>query len=183
MPMRVRRFKVIQTANTVAMVFAVTLGVLLVLFGLVFAAAFSSSRGLGSFGIGTFASAGIVGLLVAWVIYVIIGWVTTAIVCLAYNGAASLTGGIEFEVTQPPPPGWGQAGPAWGPPPPGGWSQQPGPQGPSWGANPPPQGPGWGPPPGTPWGPNPPAPRPGPAWPAPAPVPGGQPWVPPRDDR
>jgi hypothetical protein len=181
MPMRVRRFKVIQTANTVAMVYAVFLGVLFLIFGVFFVAAFSSSRSLGGFGFAGLGAAGLIGLVIGWVVYVIIGWVTAVIFCLAYNGAARLTGGIEFEVTQGTPPGWGQPGPMWGAPPPGAWAQQPGPQNPSWGANPPPP-PGWSPPPGASWGPNPPMPRPGPAWPAQPPV-SGQPWVPPRDPR
>ncbi len=118
MPVRIRRVKVVQTANTIAAVYAEILGILFLIFGVFFVATFSSVGGFRSTGLNS--AAGIIGLLIIWLIYVVIGWVGAAITCLVYNAAARLTGGIEFELTQAPPPNWAQPGASWGGPPSGG---------------------------------------------------------------
>lgn len=145
---RIRRFGVLRTATVVGVMYAVVVAVILIPLLLIFAAVPGAAGRQG-------AAAGFAGLLtfglIGIVVYGIIGWVVTAIACLVYNLVARFVGGIEVQVDrlEPPAPTPGPAG--WGAPPgsghgQGGWGQQPT----SWG--PPPSGgqeaTRWGPTPG-----------------------------------
>ena len=118
---RIRRFGIIKTATTVAIVYMIAVAILLVPF-LLIASAFRTTvpiAGGGSLDIGG-------GVLVSFALiavfgYGIVGWIGTAVACAVYNVAARLVGGIEVEideVTAPPPPpmSWGQPAPPAVPP-------------------------------------------------------------------
>jgi hypothetical protein len=140
---RLRRFGVVRTATVVALMYALLVGIILIPILLLVGAVGlqtdvgtggpavvgepGSDLGAGTTGPGALGLAGllVVGLLAA-LLYGIVGWVVTAIVCLIYNLVARWTGGIEVQVVQAPPP---EAVPAWGPPPPGSQVGPAGPQG------------------------------------------------------
>jgi hypothetical protein len=114
---RIRRFGVVRTSNVVALWTLVTGLIFLIPVAVILAAAgdFTTTDQLGrtySFNGGT----AIVFFLVAIVFYAGFLWVFTAIGLLIYNLVAGLTGGVEIELFQPPPPVYA-AGPAWGQPP------------------------------------------------------------------
>ncbi len=109
---RIRRFGVMKTATTVAMLYMVTIAIFLVPFLLLFAAVGSSVSGQpsdGSIGVGGILTFG----LIAIVFYGVATWVFTAIACALYNLVAGWVGGIEIQldsVAPPPPlPTWGQS--------------------------------------------------------------------------
>ena len=124
--LRIRRFGVVQTATTFALVsatFVLIAFLILGLFVLVFGAGFSDAiPGGNSIG---FMAQGFVGLMVGGVIaailYAIIGFIAGAIGCAVYNLVAGWTGGIELQIDQvvrPVSPEWGAQPPASPPPPP-----------------------------------------------------------------
>jgi hypothetical protein len=138
---RIRRFGVVSTANTVALMYGLLFGVIFLVVGLVGGVAFIAGRGGGS----GFALPSLVfGLAVGVIVYAVIFWLVTAFICVIYNAIAGRTGGIEIvlETRLPPapPPGWNQYGPGvpLTPMPPQGtarpspWAQPPGPP-PGWG--------------------------------------------------
>jgi hypothetical protein len=126
---RLRRFGVVRTATVVGLMYALLVGIILIPILLIVGAVGlqtdpgtgrpavigepGSDLGTGSAGPGALGLAGLllVGLLAA-LIYGIVGWVLTAIVCLIYNLVARWTGGIEVQVVQAPPP---EPVPTWGP--------------------------------------------------------------------
>jgi prepilin signal peptidase PulO-like enzyme (type II secretory pathway) len=127
---RLRRFGVVRTATVVGLMYALLVGIILIPILLLVGAVSlqtdvgttvigepGSDLGTGTAGAGALGIAGLllIGLLAA-VLYGIVGWVLTAIVCLLYNLVARWTGGIEVEVVQAPPPEpvptWGPTGPA-----------------------------------------------------------------------
>lgn len=109
---RIRRFGIVKTATTVAVLYMVIIAIFLVPFVLLFAALGSTipaRAGTPSLDAGSIVAFG----LVAIVGYGLVGWVITAISCALYNLVAGWIGGIEIEldaVAAPPPV------PAWGPP-------------------------------------------------------------------
>lgn len=123
--LRIRRFGVVQTATTFALVSAVFVLIaflILGLFVLVFGAGFSDAIPGNTVG---FMAQGVVGLMVggviAAVLYAIIGFIGAAIGCAVYNLVAGWTGGIELQIDQvvrPMAPEWGAQQPASSPPPP-----------------------------------------------------------------
>jgi hypothetical protein len=144
---RIRRFGVVSTANTVALMYGLLFGVIFLIVAAFGGLAFVSGSGTsGSFALPSL----LIALLFAAVIYAVIFWIVTAVICVMYNGVAGRTGGIEILVEQrlppQPAPGWGPYGPTspvgpYGAPQPPGWGQPPTP--PGWGG-PPAQPPGWG---------------------------------------
>lgn len=107
---RIRRFGVIKTATTVAVLYAIAILIVAVPV-ILFITAAGRAGGLAGQAIDT----GPV-LMVAVVgagVYAVIAWIGTAIACALYNLAARVTGGIEVEVESvaPPPPAalWGAA--------------------------------------------------------------------------
>lgn len=123
---RLRRFGVVRTATVVGLMYALLVGIILMPILLLVGVAGvqtdpatvrigepGSDLGAGTAGPGALGVAGLllVGLLAA-LLYGIVGWILTAIVCLLYNLVARWTGGIEVQVVQAPPP---EAMPSWGP--------------------------------------------------------------------
>ena len=119
---RIRRFGVLRTATTVALMYGVAIAVLLTLF-LVIALAVGTSPGTGG-GAGGFGGAtgglgplgGIVIGVLAGLFYFVLVWIFTAIACLFYNLAARFVGGIQVAVDRvepaaapPLPATWGGA--------------------------------------------------------------------------
>ena len=100
---RIRRFSVMKTATVVALMYTVIVAVFAIPFFLLVAIAGVSTNGGPTNAVG-----GGVGLLVvaivAALVYGLIGWIATAILCLLYNFVAGLVGGIELEVDRPGPP-------------------------------------------------------------------------------
>ena len=105
---RIRRFGVVKTATTVAMIYVVIVAIFAIPFALLAAATGGVATTTGRIGpveVLTFA-------VVAMLLYGIFGWVFTAIACAVYNLAARFTGGIEVEVDRVAPPA---PLPTWGP--------------------------------------------------------------------
>jgi len=100
---RIRRFSVMKTATVVALMYTVIVAVFAIpLFLLVAIAGVSTNGGptnaVGS-GVGLLFVA-----LVAALVYGLIGWIATAILCVLYNFVAGFVGGIELEVDRAEPP-------------------------------------------------------------------------------
>jgi hypothetical protein len=100
---RLRRFGIVQTATSIAVMYAVVVFLffaVLAVFSL-FAGSVARADQLGGF------AAGGIGLLVIGAIgallYAAIGWVFTAIACALYNVVAGWTGGIEMHYVQQVP--------------------------------------------------------------------------------
>jgi hypothetical protein len=119
---RIRRFGIVKTATTVAVLYMVVVAVFLVPFLLLFAAA-ASNLPTGatniSVGVGSMVAIGLVAIFG----YGLVGWVITAISCALYNLVAGWVGGVEIQleaVAAPPPvPVWGPSTtPPAAPPPP-----------------------------------------------------------------
>jgi hypothetical protein len=126
---RLRRFGVVRTATVVGVMYALLVAIIVIPILLLVGVAGvqtdvgtggpavigepGSDLGTGTAGAGALGIAGLllIGLLAA-LLYGIVGWVLTAIVCLLYNLVARWTGGIEVQVVQAPPP---EVVPAWGP--------------------------------------------------------------------
>ena len=111
---RIRRFGVVKTANTVALMYTVFFGVIFLIVGLIGGLAYIGGSGANSsLGLPSF----LIALFIGVVVYAILGWIVTAIACVVYNAAASRTGGIQMELEQAPPNlalGWGPGGPYGG---------------------------------------------------------------------
>ena len=106
---RIRRFNVVKTATVVALMYTVIVAVFAIPFFLLFAIAGVSVNGGPTQAVGNGFGLIVVGIVAA-LVYGLIGWIATAIVCLLYNFVAGLVGGIEVEVDRPepppPPPAW-----------------------------------------------------------------------------
>ena len=106
---RIRRFSVVKTATVVALMYTVIVAVFAIPFLLLFAVAGVSTNGGPTQAVGNGFSLLIVAVVAA-LVYGLIGWIATAIVCLLYNFVAGLVGGIEVEVDRvgppAPPPEW-----------------------------------------------------------------------------
>jgi len=115
---RIRRFSVISTANTVAIMYFI--GFLIILIPLVLI--FSVSQVTVTDASGQQATIGVslVFALLLPILYGLAGWVFTALFCLLYNLTARFTGGIGVDVQSrtpaasapsqapaPPPQAWG----------------------------------------------------------------------------
>jgi len=87
---RIRKVAVIATATTVAITGAVVILTMMIL-------AFLSTMfgGVGMMGMPLGAG---LALILAPILYAAFVWLATALICVAYNAAASLTGGIGFRV-------------------------------------------------------------------------------------
>lgn len=84
---RIKRFGVLNTAVTMAAIYAV-LGLVVALLMLVAGSMIPGGRGM------TF---GVIGIIVLPIIYGVIGFIAIAICCAVYNFVAAKTGGIEVE--------------------------------------------------------------------------------------
>jgi len=105
---RIRRFNVVKTATVVALMYTVIVAVFAIPFFLLFAIAGVSVNGGPTQAVGNGFGLIVVGIVAA-LVYGLIGWIATAILCLLYNFVAGLVGGIEVEVDRPeppPPPAW-----------------------------------------------------------------------------
>ena len=106
---RIRRFNVVKTATVVALMYTVIVAVVAIPFFLLFAIAGVSVNGGPTQAVGNGFGLIVVGIVAA-LVYGLIGWIATAILCLLYNFVAGLVGGIEVEVDRPepppPPPAW-----------------------------------------------------------------------------
>lgn len=107
---RIRRFGVVPTANSIAAMYAVVFGVVLLLVGLVGLLFLTSGRGGGAPALGL-----LVALIVGWLLYTAAAWVAVALSCLLYNGIAGRVGGIQIQIENAPPPSGYGPGPGWGP--------------------------------------------------------------------
>jgi hypothetical protein len=122
----IRRIGVVRAANVAALLLAV----LALVLGLIFLVPFSLmilAVGRGPEVVGTLSPGSrVMGLLLMYGFgvagYAVIGWVMTAIACVAYNVAAGRLGGIRVQIQEDAPylgaPAYG-AGPGIPPPPPG----------------------------------------------------------------
>ena len=150
---RIRRFGVVSTANTVSLMYGLVFGVIFLI-----VAAFGGLASVtGSGTSGSFALPGLlIGLAIVAIVYAVIFWIATAVICVVYNAVAGRTGGIEFELQQrlafQPQTGWGPYGPNMPAAPPNtyaapqsqGWGQPPAPSQPQGWGQPPAPPPGWG---------------------------------------
>jgi hypothetical protein len=115
---RLRRFGIVQTATSIALMYAVVIFIFFAILALItlFAGSVARTDQLGGF------AAGGIGLLVIGVIgalvYAVLGWVFTAIACALYNLIAGWTGGIEMQYVTPAPPAAPAQAPWTGPVPP-----------------------------------------------------------------
>jgi hypothetical protein len=116
---RLRRFGIVQTATSIAVMYAIVVFIFFAVLALITLIAGSTARAdqLGGF------AAGGIGLLVIGVlgalVYAALGWVFTAIACALYNLVAGWTGGIEMQyLQQVPPPAMPAPAPWTGPVPP-----------------------------------------------------------------
>lgn len=108
---RIRRFGVVQTANTVAALYAIIIAIVFLPIA-AFVAVAGRGTGLGEAG----AVAVLVGGLIVAIVYALVIWIFTALAAALYNGVAGKVGGIEIQlenVAPPAPPAaaWGQARP------------------------------------------------------------------------
>ena len=115
----IKHFDVVRTANMVAVLYAVIVLVMLVVFivpvallGGIAGMSMSDSRvGAGVLGLGLLG--GLLFAVVGMVFYGVMGWVMTAILCALYNVVAGRIGGIRLQVdVEGPYPG----GPGYGAP-------------------------------------------------------------------
>ncbi len=109
---RIRRFGIMKTATTVAVLYMVAIAIFVVPFTLLFAIAGTSvSSGVGnvSMGLGSIIAFG----LVAIVGYGVLAWIFTALACAIYNLVAGWVGGVEIQLDAVAPlpgvPAWGQS--------------------------------------------------------------------------
>lgn len=92
---RIRRFSVIRTANTVALMYLIAILILAIPIALLLVASVTTAGPNG--GQSTAVLAAPLIIVLAGVFYGLISWVTTALVCLLYNVTARFTGGIAVE--------------------------------------------------------------------------------------
>ena len=106
---RIRRFSVVKTATVVALMYMVIVAVFAIPFFLLFAVTGVSVNGGPTQAVGNGLSLLLVAIVAA-LVYGLIGWVFTAVLCLLYNLVAGWVGGIEVEVDRveppAPPPAW-----------------------------------------------------------------------------
>lgn len=106
---RIRRFSVVKTATVVALMYTVIVAVFAIPLFLLVAIAGVSTNGGPTQAVGSGFGLLIVAIVAA-LVYGLIGWIATAILCLLYNFVAGLVGGIEVEVDRAeppaPPPAW-----------------------------------------------------------------------------
>ena len=153
----IRRFDVIRTANVVAVLYAVAVIIVVLVFFVPFML-IAGLAGMNTPGseMGSVVGAGLVGgllfVLIGVVFYGAMGWVMTAIVCALYNFVAGRVGGIrvivDVEGPYPGAPAYGGPGypagygvPAVGTP---AWPAPGSPGGPSGPDGPMPPPPAWG---------------------------------------
>ena len=94
--LHVRSIAVVATATTLAIiggVFVLVMMILVLLSG-IFGGGVGMIMPLG----------GALALIVAPLLYGVITWLATALICVAYNWAATFTGGIGFRVERDDPP-------------------------------------------------------------------------------
>ena len=97
---RIRRFSVISTANTVAIMYFIGFLIIIIPLVLIFAiteVTLTDAAGQQST-VGIGAAGGLVLLIVVPLLYGLAGWVITALFCLLYNLTARFTGGIGVDV-------------------------------------------------------------------------------------
>ncbi len=103
---RIRRFGVLKTATTVAVLYMVVITIFLIPFALLFAAV-GSAIPTGASNVSLDVGGGMVVFgLVVIVFYGVATWVFTAISCALYNLVAGWVGGVEIQLdaVAPPPP-------------------------------------------------------------------------------
>ncbi len=93
---RISKISVVATATTVAITGAVVVLTMMIL-------AFLSTL-LGGAGMMGMAFGGGLDIIIAPILYAAFVWLATALICVAYNAAASFTGGIGFRVERDDPP-------------------------------------------------------------------------------
>lgn len=98
---RIRRFAVLRTATTLAVIYAI----IALIFAIPFAVILSVGQVTITDATGRTTSMTVSPLLVLILplLYAILGWIFTAIACLVYNLAARFTGGIGVEVRSSAP--------------------------------------------------------------------------------
>ena len=106
---RIRRFSVIRTANTVALMYVIAIAIVAIPLMLLFLVA-PPPRGSGGPNIG-FVAAPIFAIVIA-VFYGLASWVFTALACLVYNLTSRFTGGIGMELMTEWVPATAPAAPA-----------------------------------------------------------------------
>ena len=116
---KIRRFGIMKTATTVAVLYMVTIAIFLVpLALLVLAVGTNVQGGTGDVSVGV---GGVMAFgLIAIVVYGAATWVFTAVACALYNLVAGWVGGVEILLEPvapaPPPPVWGAVAPPPAPP-------------------------------------------------------------------
>jgi hypothetical protein len=122
---RLHRVGVLRTATVLSLLYAMTAFVFWALIAVSFLLIGVEASGvpdIGAFDLGAGVVGILIGVVVAAVLYGLIGWVITAIACVFYNWVASFTGGVEFELrtapaaVAPPAPPPAAAPPAASPP-------------------------------------------------------------------
>ena len=93
---RIRRFSVLSTATTVAVMYFI--GFLIILVPLILIFSVSQVTLTDASGVQTTFVTGLVFVLVVTILYGIVAWVGTALFCLLYNLTARFTGGIGVDV-------------------------------------------------------------------------------------
>lgn len=100
---RIRRFGVVRTANLAGVLYLVLSLIFVLPFVLILAAARQGSMTVtDQFGQTTSIGFSPFLLLLLPLLYAVIGWIVTALMCLAYNLAARFTGGIEVQLVGDP---------------------------------------------------------------------------------
>lgn len=98
---RIRRFAVVRTANTVAVMYVVALLIVVVPVALILVATTPAQDGPA--GVVTALVTPLLALMIA-IVYGLLAWVFTALACLLYNLTSRFTGGIAVEAFRDVPP-------------------------------------------------------------------------------
>ena len=107
---RIRRFAVIRTANTVALMYVIVIAIVAIPLLLIFlVVAPTPQPGVQSLN----PAVGPILLLILLVFYGFLGWVFTALACLVYNLTSRFTGGVGMELFHE---SWAAPAPAAQPP-------------------------------------------------------------------
>ena len=114
---RIRRLGVIRTANVLGIVYVLITLMFVVPFALILVAS-GPMQVTDRFGRTVDIGFAPLLLLLAPILYGIIGWIFTALFAILYNLASWVAGGVEMQLDTVEPSV--QAGPAWGAPPPPG---------------------------------------------------------------
>jgi hypothetical protein len=102
---RLTRFGVVRTASVAAIIYLILSAIIAIPVALIVAT--SPVTVVGQFGRTVTMQLSPLFILLLPLVYAAFGWIFTALACLVYNLAASVTGGIEFEavpVAPAPPP-------------------------------------------------------------------------------